>query len=143
MMKILVNVEQEEEFEITDKADLIRALLQSGGGTQRCITLAMDLATSNVTQDADIWKSILHSIVKFNMIDTARNLIKDISEIRLLWVNPVMAPVWNLILQSPFKHGKSFQFTFIVGWHLQAIFFYYLLNLLFGMTDQSIIRVLT
>lgn len=103
-LEFLGLVYREEEFEVTDKADLIRALLQSGGDTQRCITLAMDLATANVIQDADIWKNILQSIVKFNMIETARNLIKDISEIRLLWVNPVMAPVWNLILQSPFKH---------------------------------------
>ena len=90
---------------MTDKADLIRALLQSGGGTQRCITLEMDLATSNIIRDADVWKNILQGVVKFNMIETAQRLIKDISEIRLLWVNPVMAPVWNFILQAPFKQS--------------------------------------
>lgn len=97
---------QEEEFEQADKADLIRALLQSGGSTQRCITLAMDLATYNVVQDADIWASILEKVVKFNMLETAERLIRDTSEVRMLWVNPVMAPVWNLILQAPFKQSK-------------------------------------
>ena len=98
---------QEDEFEVTDKADLIRALLQSGASTQRCITLAMDLATCNIIQDADIWSSILERVVKFNMLETAHSLIKDISEIRYLWINPVMAPVWNLILQAPFKQSKK------------------------------------
>lgn len=80
-------------------------MLQSGT-TQRCITLAIDLATCNVIQDSDIWTSILERVVKFNMLETARALLKDISEIRLLWVNPVMAPVWNLILQASFKQSK-------------------------------------
>ena len=42
------------------------------------------------------------------MLETAHSLIKDISEIRLLWVNPVMAPVWNLILQAPFKQSELY-----------------------------------
>lgn len=83
-------------------------MLQSGASTQRCITLAIDLATSNVIQDADIWTNILEKVVKFNMLETAHSLIRDISEIRLLWVNPVMAPVWNLTLQAPFKQSKHF-----------------------------------
>lgn len=66
----------------------------------------MDLATCNVIQDSDIWNSILERVVKFNMLETAKALIQDISEIRLLWVNPVMAPLWNLILQAPFKQSK-------------------------------------
>jgi hypothetical protein len=96
---------------VTDKADLIRALLQSGASTQRCITLAMDLATCNIIQDADIWSSILERVVKFNLLETAHSLIKDISEIRYLWINPVMAPVWNLILQAPFKQSKQMHQT--------------------------------
>ncbi|KAK4002762.1 hypothetical protein OUZ56_004564 [Daphnia magna] len=106
-LEVLGLVYKEEEFELTDKADLIRALLQSGASTQRCIALAIDLATCNIIQDADIWTNILEKVVKFNMLETAHSLIKDISEIRLLWVNPVMAPVWNLILQSPFKQNNS------------------------------------
>lgn len=61
----------------------------------------MDLATYYVIQDADIWSSILQSVVKHNMLDTAQQLYADIAQIRTLWVNPVMAPVWNLILQVP------------------------------------------
>lgn len=98
--------QQEDEFEVADKADLIRALLQSGGSTQRCIALAMDIASYYVIQDFDIWSDILDKITKFNMIETAEKLLNDISEIRLLWVNPVMAPVWNLILQAPFRQSK-------------------------------------
>jgi len=79
-------IQQEEEFEAADKADLIRGLLQSGGGTQRCITLALDLATYNVIQDNDIWVSILEKIIKFQMLETAEQLLKVISENRALWV---------------------------------------------------------
>ncbi|EFX79172.1 hypothetical protein DAPPUDRAFT_304960 [Daphnia pulex] len=106
-LEVLGLVYKEDEFEVTDKADLIRALLQSGASTQRCITLAMDLATCNIIQDADIWSSILERVVKFNLLETAHSLIKDISEIRYLWINPVMAAVWNLILQAPFKQNSS------------------------------------
>lgn len=112
LIYIFCCTKQEEEFEVTDKADLIRALLQSGASTQRCITLAMDLATFNVVQEPDIWTNILERIVKFNMLETARSLINDISEIRLLWVNPVMAPAWNLILQAPFKQSKEAIFVY-------------------------------
>lgn len=88
-------------------------MLQSGASTQRCVTLAMDLATFNVVQEPDIWTNILERIVKFNMLETARALINDISEIRLLWVNPVMAPAWNLILQAPFKQSKEAIFVYV------------------------------
>jgi hypothetical protein len=71
----------------------------------------MDLATCNIIQDADIWSSILERVVKFNLLETAHSLIKDISEIRYLWINPVMAPVWNLILQAPFKQSKQMHQT--------------------------------
>lgn len=67
----------------------------------------MDLATFNVIQEPDIWTNILERMVKFSMLETAHSLIKDISEIRLLWVNPVMAPAWNLVLQAPFKQSKE------------------------------------
>lgn len=70
----------------------------------------MDLATYNIVQDADIWASILEKVTKFNMLETAERLIKDTSEIRVLWVNPVMAPIWNMLLQAPFKQSNEFHF---------------------------------
>lgn len=66
----------------------------------------MDIASYYVIQDFDIWSGILEKIIKLNMIETAEKLLKDISEIRLLWVNPVMAPIWNLILQTPFRQSN-------------------------------------
>ena len=67
----------------------------------------MDIATYSVIQDSDIWKIILQSMVKHNMLETAQRLYKDIAQIRPLWVNPVMAPVWNMILQAPFKRTSG------------------------------------
>lgn len=81
--------------------------MQSGGSTQRCITLAMDLATDNIVQDADIWSSILEKVVRFNMLETAQRLLRETKETLMLWANPVMAPVWNLILQAPFKQSNE------------------------------------
>ena len=97
---------QEEEFENADKAAQIRVLMQSGGGTQRCVTLAMDIAIREQILDLDIWRSILQNIVKFNMIEVADRLRRDISKFQSLWVNPAMVPIWNLILQAPFKRSN-------------------------------------